>query len=65
MVKSLGLITSPYPLPYKIGWIKKRNEVNAQEVCRVPFSIGKFYKDKVNYDMVEMDACKILLGRPS
>ena len=33
------------------------------ERCRVPFSIGK-YSDEVYYDIVNIDACHILFGRP-
>jgi len=32
--------------------------------CLVPFSIGKHYKDEIWYDIVPMDGCHILLGRP-
>ena len=31
---------------------------------RVPFSIGKKYKDEIWCDVVEMDVCHLLLGRP-
>ena len=30
----------------------------------MPFSIGKFYKDEVIYDVVHMGACHVLLDRP-
>ena len=33
------------------------------EQSEVEFQIGK-YKDKVLYDIMQMDACHILLGRP-
>ena len=33
------------------------------EQCRVPFFIGK-YKDEVMCDVVDMDACHMLFGRP-
>ena len=32
------------------------------EVCRVPFSIRKIYKSDVVCDVVDMDACHLLLG---
>ena len=32
--------------------------------CRVTFSIGKCYVDEVVCDVVEMDACHLILGRP-
>ena len=31
--------------------------------CIIPFSIGK-YKDEVYCDVVDMDACQLLFGRP-
>ena len=33
------------------------------ERCKVPFSIGK-YQDEVYCDVVDMDVCHFLLGRP-
>jgi len=33
------------------------------EQCEVEFHIGR-YKDKVNCDIMPMDVCHILLGRP-
>jgi hypothetical protein len=32
--------------------------------CLVSFSIGNRYKDKMLCDVVAMDACHLLLGRP-
>ncbi|KHN01237.1 hypothetical protein glysoja_033278, partial [Glycine soja] len=32
--------------------------------CRVPISIGKHYKEEVSCDVIDMDVCHILLGRP-
>ena len=33
------------------------------KVCKVPLSIGKYYKDKIICDVMDMDACHSLLGR--
>ncbi|XP_074305514.1 uncharacterized protein LOC141640730 [Silene latifolia] len=38
--------------------------VASTNMCIVPFSIGKVYKYEVLCDVVPMDACHILLGRP-
>ena len=43
---------------------KKSVKIHVNERCRVSFSIGKFYKDKVLWDVVDMDSFRILLGRP-
>jgi hypothetical protein len=38
--------------------------VKITETCHIKFSIGKNYVDEVTCDVVEMDACHIILGRP-
>ncbi|KAL5559723.1 hypothetical protein UlMin_035934 [Ulmus minor] len=63
-MKALGIHTEPHHRPYKIGWIKKGTESKVTEVCRVSFSIGKHYRDELVCDVVDMDACHILFGRP-
>ena len=64
LVKALNLKTEKHPSLYKIAWIKKDPKVQVLEVCKVSLSIGKHYKDEIVCDMVDMDACHILLGRP-
>jgi mannose-6-phosphate isomerase-like protein (cupin superfamily) len=64
MVTKLGLQTRKHLFPYKIGWIKLGNEVKITEICHIKFSIGKNYVDEVTCDIVEMDVCHIILGRP-
>lgn len=63
MMDKLQLPTQPHSYPYRIGWIKDVGETKVTEQCRIPFSIGK-YKDEVLFDVVDMDACHMLLGRP-
>ena len=63
LVKTLNLKIEKHPSWYKIAWIKKGQEVQVLEVCKVPLSIRKYYKNKILCDVVDMDACIILLGR--
>ena len=64
MVEKLGLNTEDHPQPYKLSWFKKGSEVKVSKRCLVKFSIGKKYSDEVWCDVVPMDACHVLLGRP-
>ncbi|XP_074278648.1 uncharacterized protein LOC141602243 [Silene latifolia] len=64
MVSKLCLPTQEHPNPYKLRWLSKGSEVRVDKQCIVPFSIGKVYKDEVLCDVVPMDACHLLLGRP-
>ena len=65
IVAVLNLKTDPPPDPYKIGWVKKGGEATINEICTVlPLSIGNSYKDQIVCDVIEMDVCHLLLGRP-
>ena len=60
----MGLPTQPHESPYSLGWVKKGLQVRVTQVCKVPLSIGKYYKEDVLCDVLDMDACHILLRRP-
>jgi hypothetical protein len=64
MVEKLKLKTEDHPEPYKLQWLRKGNEVKVNKRCLVEFSIGKNYNDVVVCDIVPMDACHLLFGRP-
>ncbi|XP_038979894.1 uncharacterized protein LOC120110006 [Phoenix dactylifera] len=64
MVEKLKLKTEPHHHPYSLSWLKKGNEVKIFQRCLVQFSTGKNYRDEIWCDVVPMDACHLLLGRP-
>jgi len=63
-VQKLQLKTERHPKPYKLSWLSKGIEVKVDRRCLVSFSVGKKYFDNAWCDVVSMDACHILLGRP-
>ncbi|KAK9118586.1 hypothetical protein Scep_016679 [Stephania cephalantha] len=63
-VQKLGLATEQHPRPYELAWLKKGGEVKVSKRALVTFSIGANYKDSVWCDVLAMDACHLLLGRP-
>lgn len=64
LVKNLRLLVEKHPQPYKIGWLKRGGEHKVLDVCEIQFSIGKSYNDSVRCDVVDMDACHLLLSKP-
>ncbi|GJV89996.1 putative receptor protein kinase ZmPK1 [Tanacetum coccineum] len=63
IVTRLKLTPKKHQKPYKIGWIKVVGEVRVTEQCEVLFAMRK-YKDTILFDIVDMDACHVLLGIP-
>eukprot|EP00253_Pinus_taeda_P024288 PITA_24288 len=63
MVEKLGLKKLKHPTPYKVSWLQKGHQLLVDEQCEVEFHIGK-YKDKILCDVMPMDVCHLLLGRP-
>ncbi|XP_057529799.1 uncharacterized protein LOC130808337 [Amaranthus tricolor] len=63
LVSRLGLTTTNHPHPYKLSWLDSNSSTGVRKQCMVSFSIGS-YHDSQLCDVVSMDACHILLGRP-
>ena len=64
LVDKLKLVVSPHPSPYTIQWLNQGKGLQISSRCLLGFSIGKNYKDEIWCDIVPMDACHVLLGRP-
>jgi hypothetical protein len=64
VVNKLSLTSEPHPSPYKFAWLQQGTEVMVTRRGLVSFSVGDAYKDQLLCDVVPMDACHLLLGRP-
>lgn len=62
-VSKLGLSSMPHSHPYKVTWLNKGQHVLVNEQVWVEFAIEK-YSDRILCDVLNMDACHLLLGRP-
>eukprot|EP00253_Pinus_taeda_P033677 PITA_33677 len=63
MVEKLGLKPLKQPSPYRVSWLQKGHQLLVDEQSEVEFQIGRS-KDKIICDVMPMDVCHILLGRP-
>jgi hypothetical protein len=63
LVKNLGLTMRPHKNPYHIQWLNDSGRAKVTQTARVHFSLGP-YSDFVDCDVVPMQACSLLLGRP-
>ena len=62
-IQKLNLVRIPHDHPYRVTWLNKGHKVLVNEQAWVEFSIGS-YQDRVLCDVLPMDACHLLLGRP-
>jgi hypothetical protein len=63
MVEKLSLATKSHPQPYYIHWLNNSRNLKVKQLVRVEFAIGT-YHDSIDCDVVPMQACSMLLGRP-
>src|SRR3954471_18208101 len=59
----LNLKYLPHPNPYFVQWLSESGEMKVNHMVRVNFEIGP-YKDSIDFDVVPMTVCHLLLGRP-
>jgi hypothetical protein len=57
------LTTHKHPQPYYVKWINDSGKVKVTQTIRIHFSIGS-YSDSVDCDVIPIQACSLLLGRP-
>jgi hypothetical protein len=63
MVEKINLEMTTHLSLYRVSWLQKGHQVMVSRQCKVEFKIGS-YKDEVLCDVIPMDVCHVLLGRP-
>ncbi|XP_074293613.1 uncharacterized protein LOC141620709 [Silene latifolia] len=63
MVSKLSLPTTDHPKPYALHWLDDGSKVKLSRQVQVGLTMG-LYQDEVLCDVIPMEACHILLGRP-
>ncbi|XP_060184361.1 uncharacterized protein LOC132614030 [Lycium barbarum] len=63
LVESMKFHTHKHTNPYKLQWFNDGGEMRVNKQAIMKFSIGK-YQDEILCDVVPMQACHLLLGRP-
>lgn len=63
VVEKLKLKRKKHPTPYKVSWLQKGYQLIVNEQCEVELQLGKCI-DKILCDVMPMDVCDRLLGRP-
>ncbi|XP_060168973.1 uncharacterized protein LOC132599772 [Lycium barbarum] len=63
LVEQLKLPTLKHSRPYRLQWLNECGELRVTKQVLVKFKIGA-YQDEVKCDVVPMQACHLLLGRP-
>lgn len=63
VIRKISIKSDPHPSSYKLAWLNNGTDISVSRQALITFSIGS-YKDEVSCDVVQMDACHLLLGRP-
>ena len=64
VVKQLGLSTKPHKKPYPLGWVCKDKILQVTMQCDLKFAITSKFGDEVEFDVVPLDICGVVLGSP-
>ena len=60
----MGLTTRPHTKPYLLGWVCKDKWLQVTKQCDLKFAITSKFIDEVEFDVVTLDICGIVLGSP-
>lgn len=63
LIQAFPLSTWRHPTPHHVNWMNPTEKLKITHKVRVNFSVDN-YIDKVDCNVVPMDVCHLLLGRP-
>jgi len=63
LVEKLGLTPRQHSYPYKLQWFNNSGKTKVTKTAHISFFTG-CYHDTIDFDVVPMQACSILLGSP-
>jgi len=63
LVEKFGVQVIPHLKPYKFQWLNENGDLTVDKYVKLNLCVGN-YKDDVLRDVVPMEACHILLGKP-
>ena len=58
----MGLTIKPHKKPYPLGWVCKDKRLQVTKQCDIKFAITSTFVDEVEFDVVPLDTCGIVLG---
>lgn len=64
VVKNLGLETKPHSRLCHLGWVCDNAQLQVTKQYKLRFAIISSFNDEVELDVVPLDICGIVLGRP-
>ena len=64
MVEKLNLHATSHPHPYHVHWVNQDKGLPVKSRSFISFTIGKHYQHQTWFDVILMDACHAMLGRP-
>ena len=64
VVKKLGLATIPHEKTYPLIWVTNDAQFQVTKKYILKFAISDNFKDEVEFDVVPLDICGIVLGNP-
>jgi hypothetical protein len=63
-LRNIGLEVHDHPNPYPLGWVNKHVDIEATKKCKINFYVIKKYNDEVEVDVLPLDVCGVVFGRP-